>query len=442
MTLSTIFQQIDNLRAELDELRPLDAEQEQRILQKFRLDWNYHSSNIEGNSLTYGETKALLLFGITAQGKPLRHHFEITGHNEAIKWVMDVVANKEPFTENLIRQLHTILLKEPYQVDAVTTDGKPTKRWIQVGQYKSMPNHVKTVTGETFYFAMPEETPSKMFDLINWFRGEMDKPAVNPLVLAAEFHYRFILIHPFDDGNGRIARLLMNFILLIKGLPPVIIKTEDKTNYFAALRQADAGILNGFVEYIGQNLIHSLELMVKAAKGESIEEMDDIDKEIALFKKELEGRKNINLIEVNDEIIKKVINETLNKFHERIYHKLKPLNDLFRENKQIIRAGNQSLISFKTLDNIINYIDEDKKVSAINWIYTFKEFKKDEMNIFSLSSEVSIRFLKYQYRIKINNNKLILEKLYTEQLTELEMTEIANQMAKSILEEIKSKIQK
>jgi hypothetical protein len=156
----------------------------------------------------------------------------------------------------------------------------------------------------------------------------------------------------------------------------------------------------------------------------------------------LEGRKNINLIEVNDEIIKKVINETLNKFHERIYHKLKPLNDLFRENKQIIRAGNQSLISFKTLDNIINYIDEDKKVSAINWIYTFKEFKKDEMNIFSLSSEVSIRFLKYQYRIEINSNKFKLEKSYTEQLTELEMTEIANQMAKSILEEIKSKIQK
>lgn len=288
MELKTILQRIDNLKIELDELRPLDATQEAQILQKFRLDWNYHSSNIEGNTLTYGETKALLLFGITAQGKPLRHHFEITGHHEAIKWVMDIVANKEPFTENLIRQLHTILLKERYQVDAVTPDGKPTKRWIEVGQYKSAPNHVKTITEEIFYFATPEETPSKMHDLINWFRVEAEKEEVNPLILAAEFHYRFIRIHPFDDGNGRIARLLMNFTLLIKGLPPVIIKTEDKQNYFAAFRQVDAGVLNGFVEYIGQRLIHSLELMLKAARGESIEETNDVDKEIALFKKELE----------------------------------------------------------------------------------------------------------------------------------------------------------
>jgi len=73
-----------NLKEQLDELRPLKKEDELRIMQKFRLDWNYHSNNIEGNSLTYGETKALLLFGITAQGKPLKDHFEITGHNEAV----------------------------------------------------------------------------------------------------------------------------------------------------------------------------------------------------------------------------------------------------------------------------------------------------------------------------------------------------------------------
>ena len=435
MTLSTIFQQIDNLRAELDELRPLDAEQEQRILQKFRLDWNYHSSNIEGNSLTYGETKALLLFGITAQGKPLRHHFEITGHNEAIKWVMDVVANKEPFTENLIRQLHTILLKEPYQVDAVTTDGKPTKRWIQVSQYKSMPNHVKTVTGETFYFATPEETPSKMFDLINWFRGEVDKPAVNPLVLAAEFHYRFILIHPFDDGNGRITRLLMNFILLIKGLPPVIIKTEDKTNYFAALRQADAGILNGFVEYIGQNLIHSLELMVKTAKGESIEEMDDIDKEIALFKKELEGRKSVEKI-YDIETSKEIYIKSIIPLYYITQKKLNQFKDLFSSTYESLNIHNRKITS---IEEILDVYDDKIKHFGRGFHYT--KFIKDGVNTFDIHVSSTVKLLDYQYQIRFNN-KLILEKLYTEQLTELEMTEIANQMAKSILEEIKSKIQK
>ena len=154
------------LKEQLDTLRPIDIEQEKRIMQKFRLDWNYHSNHLEGNSLNYGETKALLLFGITAQGKPLKDHFEITGHNEAIDWVIDMVKGNRSLTENFIRELHQLLLKEPYEVDAITPEGKSTKRKIAVGQYKTMPNHVKTVTGEMFYFATHEETPAKMHDLL------------------------------------------------------------------------------------------------------------------------------------------------------------------------------------------------------------------------------------------------------------------------------------
>jgi len=135
-----ILNRIDQLKAELDALRPLDADREGRIMQKFRLDWNYHSNHLEGNSLTYGETKALILFGITAQGKPLKDHLEMTGHNEAIKWIEEVVKEERPLTESFIRQLHVLLLKEPYWVDAVTIDGKPTKKLIQVGQYKTSPN--------------------------------------------------------------------------------------------------------------------------------------------------------------------------------------------------------------------------------------------------------------------------------------------------------------
>jgi len=89
-----VLEQVEQLKAELDALRPLDGEAEARIMQKFRLDWNYHSNNLEGNSLTYGETKALILFGITAQGKPLKDHFEITGHNEAINWIWTSLRTK------------------------------------------------------------------------------------------------------------------------------------------------------------------------------------------------------------------------------------------------------------------------------------------------------------------------------------------------------------
>ena len=198
---------------ELESLRPLSKEDEQRIMQKFRLDWNYHSNHLEGNQLTYGETKALILFNITAQGKPLKDHIEMTGHNEAIEWIIDVIKEGRPMTENFIKQLHELLLKEPYEVEAITPDGRSTKKLIKVGDYKSTPNHVKTNTGEIFRFASPEETPGKMYDLLEWYRAEKDKDEKNPIILATEFHYKFIRIHPFDDGNGRLARILMNSFL-------------------------------------------------------------------------------------------------------------------------------------------------------------------------------------------------------------------------------------
>ncbi|HNU06564.1 MAG TPA: Fic family protein [Pyrinomonadaceae bacterium] len=264
------------LKSELDAFRPLDPEAEARIMQKFRLDWNYHSNNLEGNTLTYGETKALILFGVTAQGKPLRDHFEITGHNEAINWVLDLVKSETPLTEKFIRELHTLVLKEDSFKEAQTADGQPTRRRIVVGKYKIQPNHVVTVTGETFYFATPEETPAKMKELVDWFREQRERPDVDPIALAAVFHYKFILIHPFDDGNGRVARILMNFILMQFGYPPVIIKTDDNENYFSVLRLADAGELQPFVDYVAQNLIRSLELMIRGANGEEIEEPENL----------------------------------------------------------------------------------------------------------------------------------------------------------------------
>lgn len=302
-----ILEHIDRLKAELDALRPLDAEREARIMQKFRLDWNFHSNHLEGNSLNYGETKALILFGITAQGKPLKDHLEMTGHNEALKWIEEVVREERPLTENFIRQLHALLLKEPYQVDARTPDGQPTKKWVKVGEYKTTPNNVITVTGEPFYFASPEETPAKMHDLIAWYREQEEKGELHPLLVAAEFHYKFVRIHPFDDGNGRTARILMNFILMKHGLPPVIIKTQDKQSYFAALRQADAGLLEPFIEYIGANLVRSLDMMIKGAKGEDIEDYEDLIKELKLIDKKIKFYSSEKEINLND--IKSVVFE-------------------------------------------------------------------------------------------------------------------------------------
>lgn len=346
-----ILQKIDQLKTELEALRPLDAEREGRIMQKFRLDWNYHSNHLEGNSLTYGETKALILFGITAQGKPLKDHLEMTGHNEAIKWIEEVVKEERPLTENFIRQLHELLLKEPYQVDALTPNGQPTKKWIQIGQYKSSPNNVVTVTGEIFYFATPEETPSMMHDLLAWYRSEKEKNELHPLQLAALFHYRFIRIHPFDDGNGRTARILMNFILLQHRLPPVIIKTEDKLHYFAALRQADAGLLEPFIEYIGENLERSLDLMVRGARGEPVEEFEDIEKELTLLYQQAKNN-DISIAQLlNKNRLNKAEKEDLQKHLNEKEKQDEKIDDLAEKIGKIKEIINELLESINVKDH-------------------------------------------------------------------------------------------
>ena len=292
-TLKALLAKVDLLKGEIDRLRPLMQETEARIMQKFRLDWNYHSNSIEGNSLTYGETIAFLMEGLTAKGKPLKDHLDIKGHNEGIEYLMSLVKNKQPLTEKAIRELHKIILVEPYKSPAITQDGHTVEKTIHIGQYKTQPNHVKTPTGVIHYYATPEETPAKMNDLMAWLQEHQAKQDLHPLVLAAVFHYRFVAIHPFDDGNGRMSRLLMNLLLIQNGYPPVVIKQENRQAYYYALRQADAGELSAFVEFIGENLVHSMEIYIRGAKGENIDEIDDLDKEIALLKGSVGNRNDV-----------------------------------------------------------------------------------------------------------------------------------------------------
>ncbi len=427
------------LKKELDSLRPISKAQEFAIMQKFRLDWNYHSNHLEGNSLSFGETKALILFGITAQGKPLKDHFEITGHDEAVKWIEEVVKEERPLTEAFIRELHKLILKEPYEKEAITPEGLPTKKKIQIGQYKTTPNHVLTQTGEIFRFATPEETPAKMQELIEWFREKKEDHETIPLLLAAEFHYRFIRIHPFDDGNGRTARILMNFILMQYGYPPVIIKTEEKQRYLSALQQADAGMIDSFIHYIEENLIQSLELMIKGAKGESIDEPDDVEKGIALIEAKL---KNLGKLSQQHELNRKTMfesfyqesflplitkfileNEKMKKLYEYLDFKVnknrEPENDYtftVYSNSEIPNFVYDSLKA--TVDTIINSWSIEWSIMA-----DFKNFKlPPNINLFNpnYSNLLTIEFNYDTYKVRNNyyaQPKVEIIKRYDEVLT-------------------------
>ncbi|PSR55005.1 hypothetical protein AHMF7605_16580 [Adhaeribacter arboris] len=411
------------LKGQLDKLRPIEKEQEAIITQKFRLDWNYHSNNLEGNSLTFGETKALILFGITAQGKPLKDHFEIKGHDEALKWVIDVVQGDYPLTENFIRELHALLLKESYEVNAITPDGQPTKKRVAVGSYKTTPNHVLTKTGEIFRFASPEETPALMHDLINWYKDKKDVPDVNPILLAAEFHYRFIRIHPFDDGNGRTARILMNFILMQFGYPPVIIKTEDKANYFSVLQLADSGSIEPFMDYIAKNLIRSLELMIAGASGQSIEEPDDLDKEIALLEQRFKTSIKENQVLRTKEAVLDIYDNSIAKLWERFLSSCKRFDSFYAINESTLYILGKAWKGVDAPKMIRQFIDEN--LSFIYLIYNFTSINYEGLTNYNFRSQIEVKFnFTEGYTIHLPDNSKLLEKPYGVQLTDKEIDEL------------------
>ena len=266
MSFEEINGHIQDLYKEWSSLQPLSREDEDRLWKKIRLEWNYNSNRIEGNTLTYSETQLLLVHGRAEGGHPIRDYEEMKAHNVGIRKVREFAEDKEYcLTEADIRSLNLIILKEPFRKEAKTLDGQITWKEIVPGKYKTHPNHVETPTGEIFKFALPEETPAKMRELMEWFRENIESHPASIASFLAELHHRFILIHPFDDGNGRMVRLWINYALMRFDYPPVIIKSEDRDGYIAAIQKADTGNIEALAAYLGKNLISCLETCIEAA---------------------------------------------------------------------------------------------------------------------------------------------------------------------------------
>ena len=224
-------------------IQPVSDRDRERLSRRFTIDYNYNSNHIEGNTLTYGQTEILLLFGKIVGEATVRDVQEMTASNVGLK-MMSEEANlpNMPLTQNFIRTLHKTLLREDYTVYRNLPGGMQTSYTIHAGQYKTRPNSVITRYGDRFEYASPEETPALMTDLINWYNSEEELGRLSPVELAALFHYRYIRIHPFEDGNGRIARLLVNYILSRHGLPMIVVRSRKKQEYLEALHQADLNV--------------------------------------------------------------------------------------------------------------------------------------------------------------------------------------------------------
>jgi len=207
-------------KAELDRLRPLAPAGLRNLEHVYDIELTYTSNAIEGNTLTAAETQLVIEQGITIGGKPLKDHLEALDHHEAILYVRAIAKNTVPLTEFDVRTLHSLVLRR--------SDPNIAGRYADQGRF------VLTETGRRA-FPRPAEVPALMGAFAAWLRDEPDSPDT-----AFAAHRRLVTIHPFNDGNGRTARLLMNLILIRGGYPPVSIRPADRPAYIAAIDDAEA----------------------------------------------------------------------------------------------------------------------------------------------------------------------------------------------------------
>lgn len=212
----------------------------EKIHEQMVLDWTYNTNAIEGNRLTLRETQ-LILEGITVGGKPLREHLEVINHKYAIDELERIVTSGEPISEEQIKKLHNLVLRTIDDANA--------------GNYRNVDVRI---TGAAFRPPQFYKIKDQMFEMIQWY--EKNRTSIHPIFLAAELHTRFVKIHPFIDGNGRTARLLLNFELLKNGYPPAIVKYENKERYYKALEIADeAGDHSPLADIICDALLETLQ---------------------------------------------------------------------------------------------------------------------------------------------------------------------------------------
>lgn len=206
-----LFSRISALKEQLDQLRPLTDGELKRLQEEFLVEYTYNSNAIEGNTLTLQET-ALVLEGITIDQKPLKDHLEAVGHKDAFLYTQQLVKDKVPFSEAIIKQIHTLVLMD-----------RPEDRGI----YRRIPVRIM---GAHHIPPDPVMVPQMMENLITDFV----KKKLHPIESAALFHLMFEGIHPFVDGNGRTGRLILNLFLMQNGYPPINVKFADRKRYYNA----------------------------------------------------------------------------------------------------------------------------------------------------------------------------------------------------------------
>lgn len=241
-----IANRIEEKLNKLNDLRPLPKSALKKLQDHLRIEMTYNSNAIEGNSLTLKETALVINEGITVKGKPLKDHLEARDHIMALDYLYDLVENGRNHTisEHLIRSIHQIIMQD--------TD----KQWA--GVYR---NSNVIITGANYNPPDALDISQKMKEFIDWIKN--NKKKFHVIELSALLHHKLVFIHPFFDGNGRAARIIMNLFLMQYGFPLVIILKNDRKKYYSVLNQADKENYKPLVQFIAQSVERSLDLYLK-----------------------------------------------------------------------------------------------------------------------------------------------------------------------------------
>ena len=213
--MDELGRQIAIKKAELDSLRPMSAAALAQLQDYYDVELTYTSNAIEGNTLTRRETAEVIEHGITVGGKTLRDHLEAVDHFEAVRWMRVLAAGSTALGEDIVCELHRRIVLRSQPAIA--------------GAYSTLP---RRIAGSAVVFPNPAKIPDLMAAFGRWLAGAPLDP-----VAAFEGHFRLTAIHPFADGNGRTARLLMNVMLIRGGYPPVTVRPEDRKTYLDALER-------------------------------------------------------------------------------------------------------------------------------------------------------------------------------------------------------------
>ncbi len=237
------FNIIDSLKKEIDKYRPFSKQLVDSLHEKLVVEWTYNSNAIEGNTLTMSETK-VVLEGITVGGKTMVEHLETINHRDAILFIEDLASNKEEISEWNIRNIHSLILKE---IDNKNAGRYRTENVVISGAKHIPPKHY--------------EITDLMQELIEEYDNSWE--AYHPVVRATLLHGEFVKIHPFTDGNGRTARLLLNFELMRSGYTPIIIKNKDRAKYYEVLDIAHTTMnYKPFIKLVSELVVESERLWI------------------------------------------------------------------------------------------------------------------------------------------------------------------------------------